>query len=78
MCLLKVFSKNWWLNLIYTGQCADIAKELGYKVFAIKDGGQCLTSQSAHLTYTLLGRANDCSNGMGGQNSSDVYSLIDH
>jgi len=57
------------------GKCADTAKELGYKVFALQNGGQCLTSKTADKTFGKYGRSNKCRNGVGGPLVSDVYSL---
>ncbi|XP_065651564.1 neurogenic locus notch homolog protein 2 isoform X4 [Hydra vulgaris] len=57
------------------GKCADTAKELGFKLFALQNGGQCFTSADAQLNYMKYGRSNKCRNGVGGPLVSDVYSL---
>ncbi|XP_047145868.1 neurogenic locus Notch protein isoform X1 [Hydra vulgaris] len=57
------------------GKCADTAKELGFKLFALQNGGQCFTSADAQLNYMKYGRSDKCRNGVGGPLVSDVYSL---
>ena len=57
-------------------KCALFAKLQGYKMFAVQDGGQCLTSPTAHLTYNKYGESQDCkSDGKGGPQANQVYSL---
>lgn len=57
------------------GKCADVAKELGYKVFALQNGGQCFTSSDAGRTFNKYGKSDQCRDGVGGPLASDVYSL---
>lgn len=59
----------------FPGKCAETAKQLGYKVFALQNGGQCFTSPVAQFTYQKYGQAAGCVNGVGGPNIYDVYSL---
>ncbi len=55
-------------------KCALFAKLHGYKMFAVQDCGQCLTSPTAHLTYNKYGESQDCkSNGKGGPWANQVY-----
>ena len=64
--------------LIYffiSGKCADTAKELGYKVFALQNGGQCFTSEDAEKSYSKYGLSDKCRDGIGGPLVSDVYTL---
>ena len=57
-------------------KCALFAKLQGYKMFAVQDGGQCLTSPTAHLTYNKYGESQDCKNdGKGGPQANQVYRL---
>jgi len=57
------------------GKCADTAKELGYKVFALQNGGQCFTSEDAEKSYSKYGLSDKCRDGIGGPLVSDVYTL---
>ena len=57
------------------GKCADTAKELGFKLFALQNGGQCFTSADAQANYRKFGKSDKCRNGVGGPLVSDVYSL---
>ena len=55
-------------------QCGFIAKLKGYKMFAVQDGGLCLTSATAHQTYNKYGESQDCkSDGKGGPWANQVY-----
>ncbi len=57
-------------------KCALFAKLQGYKMFAVQDGGQCLTSPTAHETFNKYGESQDCkSDGKGGFWASQVYRL---
>ena len=57
-------------------KCARVAFKLGYVYFAIKDGGQCLSSLTAQDTYNKYGLSTDCLDGNGGKMASDVYEII--
>ena len=41
-------------------KCALISKERGYRVFAIQDGGKCMSSSTAHKTINRAGRPTQC------------------
>ena len=57
-------------------KCALFAKLQGYKIFAVHDGGQCLTSATAYLTYNRYGESQYCkSDGKGGPLANQVYRL---
>ena len=48
-------------------------------MFAIQDGGQCLTSPTAHETYNKYGESQDCkSDGKGGPWANQVYRLKEY
>ena len=64
-----------YLYHYFSGKCAETAKGLGYKYFAIQDGGQCFTSRDAGEKYNIYGKSEKCRNGLGGPMASDVYSL---
>ena len=55
-------------------KCASVAKKRGYKVFAVQDGGMCLSSSTAHKTFHIYGTSRRCtSNGRGGDSANHVY-----
>lgn len=53
--------------------CANFAKSKGFKGFAIQDGGQCMTSSDAHLTYSKYGPSATCANGKGAGWANEYY-----
>ena len=51
-----------------------VAKERGYKVFSLLDGGMCRSGPNAHIDFNILGRSNFCkSHGKGGVEEGQVY-----
>eukprot|EP00794_Sanderia_malayensis_P007256 gene7256-8064_t len=56
-------------------KCAVVAKQRGFKVFGIQDGGWCAGSLNGHETYYQYGRTNNCVYGKGGMLSFDVYAI---
>ena len=55
-------------------KCASVAEKLGYKVFAVQDGGMCLSSSTAHKTfYKHLTSRRCASSGRGGKRANHVY-----
>ena len=59
-------------------KCALAAMVLGYKTFAIQDGGMCVGGPNAHKTYDKYGRSQDCKNdGKGGPWANQVYNLTE-
>ena len=55
-------------------KCFKLASSLGFDVFAIQDGGQCMTSGSAEKSFDKYGTSNECSSsGRGGPMANDVY-----
>ena len=57
-------------------KCARVALKRGYMYFAIQDGGQCLASLTAHVTYSKYGLTTGCKEGKGGKNANDVYEVV--
>ena len=57
-------------------KCALEAAKMGYRVFALQNGGECLSGPYAHLNYSKYG-AGSCSldHVLGGVNANDVYLL---
>ncbi len=59
-------------------KCALVSKELGYKVFAVKDGGKCLSSPTAHKTFIRGDAIKRCeSDGRGRAKINHVYVIGD-
>ena len=55
-------------------KCAFVAKQRGNKVFALQDGGMCLSSSTAHKTFQKYGTSSQCkSDGRGGKKTNHVY-----
>ena len=57
-------------------KCYKVSQSLGYKVFAIQDGGECLGSNTAEKTYNMYGKSTACSNGLGGAMANSVYEIV--
>ncbi|CAH3141149.1 unnamed protein product [Pocillopora meandrina] len=55
-------------------KCADVAKRLGLKVFAIQNGGQCFGGADDN-GYKRYGSSENCGDGVGGTLANDVYKL---
>ena len=56
-------------------RCFRQARKLGYKLFAIQEGGKCFAGPRGHLTYGKYGRSRRCRNGMGGKWAINVYTF---
>ena len=57
-------------------KCARVALKRGFMYFALQNGGKCLSSLTAHVTYSTYGLASDCKDGKGGKNANDVYEVV--
>ena len=55
--------------------CYLKAWKKGYKVFAVRYGGECWSSKNAIESYNKYGVANDCWGGIGGDYSNAVYQI---
>ena len=55
-------------------KCAEVAKRLGFRVFAIQNGGQCFGGAD-EVTYKTYGPSESCADGIGGPLANDVYKL---
>ena len=55
-------------------KCAEIARELGYKFFAIQNGGQCFSGPDGR-DFRKFGPSERCRSGVGGSIANDVYKL---
>ena len=59
-------------------KCYKAALSLGFRVFAVQDGGQCFSSSSAESTYQKNGPSTAClKDGAGGPMANEVYKMID-
>ena len=57
-------------------KCYQAALSNGYKVFALQDGGQCMGSATAEITYNKYGNSLQCvSGGKGGPMANQVYKI---
>lgn len=57
-------------------KCALEAAKMGYKVFAVQDGGACFSGPFAHVNYSVHGETMMCPiGGKGGSLVSEVYLL---
>jgi len=55
-------------------KCAFVAKQRGYKVFAVQDGGMCLSGSTGHKTFYIYRMSSQCkSDGRGGKEANHVY-----
>lgn len=57
-------------------KCADVARQQGYPVFAIQDGGRCMSGPAAEESYKQFGISRDCRGILGGAYANSVYKLI--
>ncbi|XP_031554877.1 uncharacterized protein LOC116291804 isoform X2 [Actinia tenebrosa] len=57
-------------------KCAEVAKQQGYPVFAIQDGGECLSGPTAEDEFNKYGVSRDCRGRLGGAYANSVYKLI--
>jgi hypothetical protein len=57
-------------------KCYEATKKLGNPFFAVQDGGQCFSSQTAEVSYSKYGSSSDCgSDGEGGPMANSVYKI---
>ena len=56
-------------------KCAKVARNRGFLVFGVRDGGQCFSNKQAERNYENHGTIDDCTNGEGGPLGFDVYQL---
>lgn len=54
-------------------KCALEAAKVGFKAFALQDGGACLSGSFAHVNYSIYGETECPPGGKGGPNVSEVY-----
>lgn len=55
-------------------KCLNAARRKGNKMFALKNGGECLSSTGGHLDVkTTYEESDECVNDKGGVNAMKVY-----
>ncbi|KAL9972529.1 hypothetical protein ACROYT_G018852 [Oculina patagonica] len=60
-------------------KCAVAARERGFHMFAVQNGGWCATSATAEKTFDKYGKSNNCKDdGEGGPWGNDVYVIQDY
>ena len=71
----RLDESNYKLRKNAIQKCALVAKERGYKVFALQDDGKCLGSSTAHKTlFRTAGSPRRCNgSGRGGIGVNHVY-----
>ncbi|KAI8498803.1 hypothetical protein Bbelb_232560 [Branchiostoma belcheri] len=58
-------------------KCYWVARERGYHLFAVLDGGQCASTATAIETYKQYGASSDCAgDGRGASGANDVYEIF--
>ena len=58
-------------------KCAEVARQRGYTVFALQDGGWCASSLRAKFTYSKYGQSQNCEgDGKGGPAANRVYEIL--
>ncbi|XP_077978220.1 uncharacterized protein LOC144433736 [Glandiceps talaboti] len=58
-------------------KCALVARDRGFKVFAVQHGGQCFGGADAGESYAAFGRSTECkADGKGGPWANQVYALV--
>ena len=71
----SILNGNYKIRLDPIQKCFDVAWSLGYKVFAMQDGGQCFGSTSTN-EYKRHGVSDDClDDGKGGPLANAVYRI---
>lgn len=57
--------------------CAEATQSLGFRVFALKAGGHCHSSEDAETLYLGYARTDRCwEGGLGGQDEFEVYIIL--
>jgi len=67
---------DYWTRSDAIEKCYQVALSKGYKVFAVQNGGYCLSSPTADATYKTLGESGNCkADGEGGNKANQVYNI---
>ena len=57
-------------------KCYEAAKERGWSLFTLSDGGACNSGPDIIYTYGAKGELEDCMSEKGGDGWADVYAII--
>jgi len=69
-----ILDGDFWTRNDPIYKCYEVAKKLGFKVFALQAGGWCASSSTAERTFNKYGMSSNCENdGEGGTNVNQVY-----
>ena len=56
-------------------KCGTVAKNKGYKYFAVRNGGECLSGSQLYKMYKTHGKSEECVDGEGGHEAMNVYNI---
>ena len=71
----SILNGNYKIRLEPIKKCGDVAWSLGYKIFALQDGGQCFGTSSLE-EYKNYGTSDAClDDGKGGPLANAVYMI---
>ena len=58
-------------------KCYEAAKHMEFSMFAVQDGGQCMSSLTAEITYDKYGPSTLCNDEdkKGGEMANEVYKI---
>ena len=71
----SILNGNYKIRLEPVKKCGDVAWSLGYKIFALQDGGQCFGTSSLE-EYKNYGTSDAClDDGKGGPLANAVYMI---
>jgi len=69
-----ILDGDFWTRNDPIYKCYEVAKKLGFKVFALQAGGWCASSSTAEKTFNKYGMSSNCENdGEGGPYANQAY-----
>ncbi|XP_020626858.1 uncharacterized protein LOC110064194 [Orbicella faveolata] len=74
-----ILDGDFWTRNDPIYKCYEVAKKLGFKVFALQAGGWCASSSTAEKTFNKYGMSSNCENdGEGGPYANQAYYIKDY
>ena len=71
-----ILDGTYWTRVNPIAKCAAAAMRQGYSMFAVQDGGRCVSSADAPKTYSKYGDSQAClAGGEDGDMASQVYEI---
>ena len=71
-----ILDGTYWTRVNPIAKCAAAAMRQGYSMFAVQDGGRCVSSADAPKTYSKYGESQAClAGGEDGDMASQVYEI---